>query len=104
MSVVVVFRSRLRPEHAAEYAQVAAEIAGLAKEQPGIIAFKSFVVTDGERVTIAEFVDETAVVAWRENVSHKAAQDAGRDRFYAEYRLQVCEVLRDYGVAAPDDL
>ena len=101
MSVVVVFRSRLRPEHAGEYGAVAAEIAALANAQPGIIAFKTFVATDGERVTIAEFVDEAAVIAWREHARHKEAQVEGRDRFYAEYRLQVCEVRRDYGFTIP---
>ncbi|MBC8140808.1 MAG: antibiotic biosynthesis monooxygenase [Armatimonadetes bacterium] len=97
MSIIVVFRSCLRPEHADEYGAEAKEMAELARAQSGIIAFKTFAATDGERVTIAEFVDEAAVVAWRENARHKEAQTAGRERFYAEYRVQVCEVLRDYG-------
>lgn len=97
MSIIVVFRSRLRPEHAEEYADVAREIAALALEQPGIVAFKTFAASDDERVTIAEFADEAAVIAWRENARHKEAQTAGRERFYTECRVQVCNVLRNYG-------
>ncbi|MBC8138476.1 MAG: HIT domain-containing protein [Fibrella sp.] len=94
---LVVFRSRIDPEHAQEYGMMAGEIATLAKAQPGIIAFKTFTANDGERVTLAEFESEEAVNAWREHSRHKDAQSAGRDRFYSEYRLQVCDVLRDYG-------
>lgn len=95
--IVVIFRSRLRPEHAAEYGETASEMANLARAQPGIIAFKTFTASDGERVTIAEFESLKAVDAWRENARHKEAQAAGRDRFYSEYRLQVCVSARDYG-------
>ncbi len=97
MSIVVVFRSRLRPENVAEYKATQGEIAALARQQPGIIAFKTFTADDGERVTVVEATSEEAVTAWREQARHKEAQRAGRDRFYSEYRLQVCEVLRDYG-------
>ena len=101
MSIVVVFRSRLRPEYADEYGDVAQEMAELARAQPGIVAFKTFAAADGERVTVAEFADEAAVCAWREHERHKDAQAAGRDRFYSEYRVQVCGVLRDYGFTTP---
>lgn len=98
---LVVFRSRLNPEHSEEYGAMAGEIATLAKTQPGILAFKTFTASDGERATLAEFESEEAVIAWREHPRHKDAQHAGRDRFYSEYRLQVCDVLRDYGFERP---
>lgn len=98
---LVVFRSRLAPQHADEYGVMAGEIAALAKAQPGIVAFKTFTASDGERVTLAEFESEDAVAAWRGHSRHKEAQHAGRDRFYEEYRLQVCEVLRDYRFERP---
>lgn len=98
---LVVFRSRLNPEHSEEYGAMAGEIAALAKKQPGILAFKTFTASDGERVTLAEFESEEAVTDWREHARPKDAQHAGRDRFYSEYRLQVCDVLRDYGFERP---
>ncbi|HSW22515.1 MAG TPA: antibiotic biosynthesis monooxygenase, partial [Burkholderiaceae bacterium] len=43
--------------------------------------------------------DEAAVQRWRELQSHRAAQQAGRQQHFADYRLRVAQVLRDYGLA-----
>lgn len=91
---IVIFRNRLR-EDAEGYAAEAATIGELAKAQPGIIAFKTFTAADGERVTIAEFESAAAVTAWREHRRHREAQGKGRSEFYAEYHLQVCELVRE---------
>ena len=51
--------------------------------------------------------DEEAVAAWRNHTRHRATQSAGRGGVFAEYRLRVAAVLRDYGMedraAAPAD-
>jgi heme-degrading monooxygenase HmoA len=51
--------------------------------------------------------DEAAVQAWRSREAHRSAQVAGRAGVFADYRLRVAEVLRDYGMheraQAPDD-
>lgn len=101
--VIVIFRNRLRPEQAGagtEYAAEAAEIARLAAQQPGVVAFKTFTAADGERVTLAEFDSPESAAAWRAHPRHRDAQRAGRERFYSEYRVQVCEVSRAYAFVA----
>ncbi len=92
--VVTVFRSRVRPEAAAEYEARAAEMLALAKTMPGLVDVKSFTADDGEHVTLVTFADAESQRAWREQADHRSAQRAGRDRFYAEYSLQVCECAR----------
>jgi heme-degrading monooxygenase HmoA len=94
--VVTIFRSRLRPEHQEEYAQWAARIDHLSVNAPGFISIKTFTAADGERVSIVEFESVEAVRSWREHPEHRAAQELGRAKFYAEYRIQVCTPLRDY--------
>jgi len=51
--------------------------------------------------------DEFAVMAWRNRLHHREAQAAGRAGVFADYRLRVATVLRDYGLhqraEAPDD-
>ena len=51
--------------------------------------------------------DEAAVRAWRNLEVHRAAQSRGRDGIFADYRLRVAGVIRDYGMTeraeAPDD-
>jgi len=102
--VVTVFRSRLRDEHRAEYATRAAEIAALAATMPGLVDVKEFAAPDGERVTLVTFADEAAQTAWREHAEHRIAQQQGRDRFYAEYSIQVCDTRRVSAFAAPAEM
>jgi heme-degrading monooxygenase HmoA len=69
-------------------------MAELALTMPGLVDVKAFTADDGERLTLVTFSDEASQRAWREHARHRAAQQAGRQRFYAEYSLQVCETLR----------
>lgn len=92
--IVTVFRNRLDPDGVAEYGPRAEEIHALALTTPGLVDVKSFAADDGERVTIATFADEASQRAWREQAEHRVAQQQGRDRFYAEYTIQVCETVR----------
>lgn len=87
--VVTIFRNRLRPDGVDDYAPTAAEMSRLARTMPGYVDHKSFTADDGERVTVVTFADEASQTAWRDHVEHRAAQRAGRRRFYAEYTLQV---------------
>ncbi|WP_394796735.1 antibiotic biosynthesis monooxygenase family protein [Armatimonas sp.] len=93
--IVTVFRNRLRPDATEAYAELAPQMVELAKQQPGFISLKTFTATDGERVTIAEFESDEAVLAWRNNAIHQNAQERGRTDFYAEYISQTCEVIRE---------
>jgi heme-degrading monooxygenase HmoA len=100
--VVTVFRSRLRGEAIDEYGPRAAEMLALAQTMPGLIDVKAFMADDGERVTLVTFADAESQRAWREHPEHRLAQRAGRDRFYAEYSIQVCECTRvSTSAAAP---
>ena len=87
---VTVFRSRLRPEAVEEYGPLADRMAELADGMPGFVERKAFVAEDGERVTLVTFETREQQRAWRDHPEHRAAQRAGVERLYSEYRLQVC--------------
>jgi heme-degrading monooxygenase HmoA len=93
--VVVVFRSRLREDAGPDYGPMAARMFELARAMPGYRSFKSYTAPDGERLSLIEFDSDAAVRAWREHPEHREAQRRGRADFYAEYRLQTCELLRE---------
>ena len=93
--VVTVFRSRLRGEAREEYLALAPKMAALAETMPGFRSRKTFVAEDGERLILVEFEDEAAQRNWSLNAEHVAAKKLGRERFYSEYTLQVCSVLRE---------
>jgi heme-degrading monooxygenase HmoA len=99
--VVTVFRSRLRADAIDEYEPRAAEMFALARTMPGLVDVKSFTADDGERVTLVTFADTESQRAWREHPEHRHAQRAGRDRFYAEYSIQVCDCTRVTTFAVP---
>jgi heme-degrading monooxygenase HmoA len=95
--IVTVFRSRLQPEHAAAYSEVAVRMRALAEGMPGFVSFKTFRADDGERLSVVEFESEQAMQAWREHPEHRKAQHLGRAAFYSEFQIQVCSVMRQYG-------
>lgn len=93
--MVTVFRSRLREDGREAYFDLAPRMAELARTMPGYRSHKVFVAEDGERLTLVAFEDEASQRAWSTQADHVAAKKQGRADFYAEYSLQVCEVLRE---------
>jgi len=98
--VVVVFRSRIKPGYEQEMEALGARMYELASRMPGYVSYREYQAADGEGVAIVEFESAAALQAWREHPEHRAAQAAGRDRFFSSYRIQVCTMERDYSFAA----
>ncbi len=68
----------------------------LASSMRGYVSYKDFAAEDGESAAIVEFESLETLAAWREHPEHKAAQQRGREEFFAEYHIQVCTPVRDY--------
>jgi heme-degrading monooxygenase HmoA len=98
--ILTIFRSRLRPEHLAEYEAMAHRMDDLAKTMPGFLSIKTFTAPDGERVSLVEFDSEENHHAWRQHPAHREAQRLGREKFYSEFQIQVCRVERAHGMPA----
>lgn len=90
---LTIFRSRLRPDHLDEYHEMAGRIHALAVSMPGFVSIKAFTADDGERVSIVEFATRKDHDAWRDHPEHIEAQRLGREKFYSEYSIQVCEPI-----------
>ena len=94
-SVVTIFRSRLGDRDRDTYDDLAARMWQLASGMPGFVEAKSFAADDGERVTIVTFDSWEHHDAWKHHVEHADAQRLGRSTFSDEYRLQVCELVKE---------
>ena len=94
--VVVVFRSRLRDGCGPDLEEMGQRMYGLASSMPGFRSYKDFAAADGENVAIVEFETLDQVAAWREHPEHREAQRLGRERWFSDYHIQVCETVRDY--------
>jgi heme-degrading monooxygenase HmoA len=93
--VVVVFRSRLSAEAGDDYSEMAEEMLATAKEMPGFVEFKSFKADDGERVSLVYWQDHETMAAWRSHPRHRIAQGNGRAKWYAYFRLEVADIVRE---------
>jgi heme-degrading monooxygenase HmoA len=92
--VVTVFRSRLRREAETNgYGELAARMEARARAMPGFVDFKTFTAPDGERVSVVVFDTIAHQHAWRDEPEHRVAQRRGRDAFYSEYTISVCQEL-----------
>ena len=92
--IVVVFRSRLKEGIEEKITVLGERMYELASAMPGFLSYKDFGSEDGEYVSIVEFETLENVNAWRDHPEHQEAQRLGRTRFFQEYTIQVCEVLR----------
>lgn len=83
-----------------EYLDIAADLRPLLDEIDGFISIERFesLTEPGKILSLSFWRDEEAVAAWRNLEPHRAAQTAGRDHVFADYRLRVAQVLRDYGM------
>jgi heme-degrading monooxygenase HmoA len=93
--VIVVFRFHARPEADLEEMGALTERMGaIVSKMPGFLGVKDFAAQDGEVAVIAEFESLEAVDAWKAHPEHVAAQRQGRKVFFADYRVQVCSLIR----------
>lgn len=67
----------------------------LARAMPGYISHKGYVAEDGERLSFFEWESAEALRAWSTHPEHISTKKLGREKFYLEYHLQVCEVVRE---------
>src|SRR5438128_11315853 len=98
--IVVLFRSKL-VDAPAGYAEMSDEMEALARTMPGFIDVKGYVAEDGERLTIVRWENEETMRIWRENARHRVAQRMGREHWYAYYKMEVAEVLREKAFERP---
>ncbi|NUR06689.1 MAG: antibiotic biosynthesis monooxygenase [Nocardioidaceae bacterium] len=92
--VAVVFTS-LRTEGDRGYAAMSRRMEELAATQPGYLGLES--ARDGLGITVSYWADEDAARAWKQVAEHLVAQQRGRDAWYADYKVRVAVVHRDYG-------
>jgi heme-degrading monooxygenase HmoA len=82
------------------YGQTAARMEELAAEQPGYLGFESARDPAGMGISVSYWVDESAALAWKQEAEHLVAQERGATEWYAEYRVRVATVTREYGAPA----
>ncbi|AGT10647.1 antibiotic biosynthesis monooxygenase family protein [Paracoccus aminophilus] len=103
--IAVIFEAWVPGEAQAEYLDLAAELRPLLADLDGFISIERFqsLATPGKVLSLSFWRDEAAITAWRNLPEHRQVQAAGRDRVFADYRLRIAAVTRDYGKTARDE-
>ena len=107
--IAVIFEVTPSEGRTQDYLDAAASLKPLLAEVDGFISIERFqsLASPGKVLSLSFWRDEEAVRQWRNVEAHRGVQAAGRGGIFADYRLRVASVLRDYGMfereQAPED-
>ncbi len=99
--IAVIFEVTMKEGAAGDYFDLAAslkpELAGI----DGFISVERFQSTTNPEkyVSLSFWRDEEAVAAWRGHAVHRLAQARGKEEIFADFRIRVATVMRDYTLA-----
>jgi heme-degrading monooxygenase HmoA len=108
--IAVIFEVMPCPGQMSVYLDAATALRSSLANIDGFISIERFqsLVDPGRVLSLSFWRDEEAIRQWRNVAAHRAAQTAGRASIFADYRLRVAAVMRDYGMndrdEAPQDL
>jgi heme-degrading monooxygenase HmoA len=97
--IAVIFEGIAQDDRKQEYLDTAARLRPLLEHIDGFLSIERFqsLTTPGKVLSLSFWRDEEAVRQWRTAPEHREAQRAGRATIFADYRIRVADVLRDYG-------
>ncbi len=99
--IAVIFEVVPAPGRKQEYLDIAAGLRPELEQQDGFLSIERFVSlsNEGKVLSLSFWRDEEAVKKWRQFEGHRLAQARGRGGVFADYRLRVASVIRDYGMS-----
>jgi heme-degrading monooxygenase HmoA len=100
--IAVIFE--VQPADRDAYLRIAGALRPRLDEIDGFISIERFqsLSDEGRVLSLSFWRDEEAIAQWRRLEAHRAAQTAGRDGVFRNYRLRVAHVVRDYGLHERD--
>jgi heme-degrading monooxygenase HmoA len=103
--IVVVFEVWPASGRKEDYLAIAASLRAELEPIDGFISVERFQsLTDpGKLLSLSFWRDEEAVKAWRNQLHHRESQAAGRGGIFADYRLRIGAIVRDYGMTHRDE-
>ena len=98
--IAVIFEVWPAQSRKDDYLGLAATLVADLDRIDGFISVERFQsLSDPEKLLSLSFLrDEEAVKNWRNHSKHRESQTKGRAGIFADYRLRVAAVMRDYGL------
>ena len=97
--IAVIFEVVPHPDRRDAYLDAAAKLRPLLATIDGFVSIERFesLTQPGKILSLSFWRDEEAVAQWRQLEAHRRTQELGRNAYFADYRLRVAGVIRDYG-------
>ena len=98
--IAVIFEVWPKPEHRQDYFDLAADLRPILETIDGFISVERFesLTEKGKILSVSFWRDDAAVEAWRNVAEHRNSQAKGRATIFANYRIRIANVFRDYGM------
>lgn len=98
--MAVIFEVEPAADALDEYLDIAKALRTELEQIDGFISVERFesLTQKGKILSLSFWRDEEAIRRWRCLDAHRAAQARGRRSVFANYRLRVAAVVRDYGM------
>jgi heme-degrading monooxygenase HmoA len=98
--IAVIFEVQPTVDGRSRYLELASKLRSELETIDGFISIERFesLSTPGKMLSLSFWRDEQALALWRADRGHRDAQREGRDDLFADYRLRVASVVRDYGL------
>ena len=99
--IAVIFEVWPKDGRAQDYFETAVALRPELEKIDGFISVERFesLTEPGKYLSLSIWRDAAAVEAWHGHGGHRAAQKRGKDDIFADFRIRVADVLRDYGLA-----
>ena len=98
--IAVIFEVQVKQGKQEEYLKIAAELKEHLVRCDGFISIERFssLSEEGKLCSLSFLKDEASVQQWREFGMHRLAQEKGKSEIFADFRIRVGEIVRDYGM------
>ena len=96
----VIFEVQPKPGRAQDYLDIAAALKPELERIDGFLSVERFqsLATEGKILSLSFWRDAASVERWRAHERHRRAQAKGRGELFADYRISVVDVVRQYGL------
>jgi heme-degrading monooxygenase HmoA len=96
----VIFEVEPKDGRRQDYLDIAAALRGELEKIDGFVSIERFesLTKPGKLLSLSFWRDADAVKRWREQARHQMAQRKGRADIFADYRISVAAIERQYGM------
>ena len=104
--IAVIFEFEPNAGKTDDYLDIASQLRPIVEKIDGFISIERFesLSQPGKILSLSFWRDEEAVNEWRNIAEHRQAQRDGRNGIFADYRLRIASVIRNYGMHDRDEV